>query len=107
MDVSTTRGALEVLLLDEALPFLDGQDFVDARVRDLVNRAARPADFDEVNLRALLKAEVEAQVALRDVAAAAAHLVHLCEVAGDDFNTRADAVTIAFDADCLNQHRVV
>src|SRR5947209_2780021 len=104
---SPPRDRLEIFLLDEALAFLDGQNLIHARARDFINRAARPADFYQVNLGALLKAEVQPQVALRDVAAAAPNLVRLREIAGDDFNTRADAVAIAPHADGLNQDGVV
>src|SRR5437763_3599653 len=53
------RGASEIFLLDEAPAFPDCQNTVHARVGYTVNRAARPAHFDEVNLRAPLKAEVQ------------------------------------------------
>jgi len=71
------------------LAFFDGQDFVDGRGGNLLGRAAGPADFYQINLGALLKAEVETQVVLRGVARAAADFVRLREVAGDDADARA------------------
>src|SRR6185369_8766698 len=103
---SVTAYRLELFLLDEALAFFDGQDFIDARARDLIHDAARPADFDQINLRPLLQAEVQAHVVLRNVAAAAAHFVYLRQVAGDNFDLRADAVAVALLADGADQYRV-
>src|SRR5215213_3878734 len=97
----TARGRLQIFLRDDALTLFDGQDFVGGRARYLLGRAAGPADFYQVYLRPLLKAEVEAQVVLRGVARAAADFVRLHEVARDDAHARADGVAVRLHADEL------
>src|SRR5262245_28255818 len=50
---------------------------------------------------------MQSQVALRDITRAATHFVDLSQIAGDDFNLGADAVTIALYADQPNQNKIV
>ena len=59
-----------------SLAFDDCEDLVRFHARDLVYLAAGPVDF-YIRLRRFVQAEVDAQVALRDITAAAAHFVHL------------------------------
>ena len=46
----------------------------------------------------LAETEVQAQIALRNVASAAAHLVGLNQIAGGDANASVEGEAIAFDA---------
>jgi len=57
----------EVLLFNQTLSFFDGQDLVRADVGDLINCAAGPADFYQINLRSVLESEVQPEIILRNV----------------------------------------
>jgi hypothetical protein len=53
-----SRGALKIFLLDDAFSFLDRHYPVHIRIRNLINRTARPANFYQVNLSPFLKAKM-------------------------------------------------
>src|SRR5256885_1203735 len=84
----TARGRIEIFPRDETLPFFNGQNLVHTPVSQLINSPAGPAHFDQIDLRPLLQAKVQPQIALRDVAAAAAYFVALREIAGHNLNAR-------------------
>src|SRR5262249_6434125 len=88
--------ALELFLVDQTLPFLNGEDPVRAHVSDFIYYSARPSDFDQVHLRAFFQTKMQSHVAMRDVARAASNFVNLSQVAGYNFYFRSDAVAIAF-----------
>ena len=50
---------------------------------------------------------MQPQIALREVAVAAAYFVYLGQIAGHDLHTRPDAVTITLNADRFDQHGIV
>ena len=67
---------------------------IDGNRRDLFNRSAQPADLDSVDPRAITQAEVQPRAAMALVASAAVHFIHQLQVAGDDPNSRPDAVAV-------------
>src|SRR5262249_1000598 len=87
--------------------FLNRQYLVHASPGYLVDDTAGPADFYQVYLCPLFEPEVEPEVALRQVAASAAHFVHLSKIAGHNFDPRSDAVTLTFDSNGLDQYRII
>ena len=68
---------LKFLGLHDALAFLDVDQLIDLHVFHGVDLSAGPAHFEEVDFRGLAEAEVNAQVALRNVASSAADLIDL------------------------------
>src|SRR6266481_5264979 len=72
-----------------------------------------PADFEELDVFGFADAEVDAEIVLRKIAAAAAHFVNLrmqTLLAGkmrDAFDARADAAAIRFSADGLDLDPIV
>src|SRR5215213_770410 len=97
----------EFFLIDLALAFFDRDDPVHAHVRNLINRAAGPTHLNGINLRAFLESEVQTQIALRYVTVAAAHLIRLRQITGDDRHARPNAATITLYTDSLDHDRIV
>src|SRR5262245_66299530 len=58
--------------------------------------SARPEDFDTLDFRRGADSEMQAHIILGDVAAAAAHLVHLLHHGGQHGYACADAVAVRF-----------
>src|SRR6202451_1660334 len=75
------------------------QDAVGGDVMERLHHSGGPVDFDLIRLAVGAEAEVDGTVAGRGVADAGGHVVVLCaDGLAYDFDARADAVTIAFDA---------
>src|SRR5216684_4781874 len=89
----------------DAFAFFDDDHLVRLDVLQGFHQAAGPANLKHVNLVRFADAEVDAEIVLRKIAAAAAHFVNLrmrIFFAGemrDAFDTRADAAAIRFRAD--------
>src|SRR6185503_16915051 len=69
--------------------------------------AVRPADLDAHDPRVATQPEVHAQVVLREVAAAAADLVHEREIPGDDADPGADRAPVRRRARELHREPVM
>src|SRR5438552_7030183 len=50
---------------------------------------------------------MQPQIVLRKITAATVNFVNLCQITGNDLDSRADAVTIALQSDRLNQNGIV
>src|SRR5690242_8173426 len=72
-----------------------------------VHGAAGPSYRNPVHARGGAKAEVQAEVALREVTASAPHFVDLPQAAGFQLHARADAIAIRFGPDELDADPVV
>jgi hypothetical protein len=64
-----------------------------------------PGDFDRVEGGGLVGAEVDAEIVLREVAAAAMNLVRLRDTAGDHFHARADCQAVALSGIAWRQEK--
>src|SRR6266850_1305118 len=95
---------LELHGADDAFAFFDENHLVRLDVLQGFHQAARPANLEHVNLIRFADAEMDAEIVLRKIAAAAAHFVNLrmrIFFAGqtrDAFDARADAAAIGFRA---------
>src|ERR1041385_9030846 len=98
--------SLKLFLLNQPLPLFDREDPVCTDIRNFVHVLAGPMDFDQINLRSLLESEMQPQIVLRKVTAAAVDFANLGEIAGNDFDSRTDAIAIAFHSDRLDQNRI-
>src|SRR6266436_8054919 len=70
-------GRVELHGTDDALAFFDEDHLVGLDVAEGLDEAAGPADFQEFDVLGFADAEMDAQIILRKVAAAAAHFVYL------------------------------
>ncbi len=80
---------------DAALAFLDNQDLVGADVREPIDGAAGPLNFDQVGLLVFSQAEVQAHVVSREEISTGANTVVLDKVACDYLHPSADSVPVA------------
>ena len=91
---------IEFRRADDTLALSDDNHFVRLDVLKGIDRAAGPANFEQVDFFCFPQAEVHAQIVLRDVAAAAADFVNLLVWFGftrrirDATQSRADAAAI-------------
>src|SRR6202790_4599611 len=96
--------ALELRGANNSFALLHHDQLVGLHVFQRVHAAARPANFEQLNLLRFSNAEVHAQVILRNVAAAAAHLINLLMrlrfpgQVGHAAQTRANSAAIRFCA---------
>src|SRR5262249_16022903 len=114
---STLRTVCEFarLLLHRALSrgfnlpraFFDEDDLPPPHAVQCITRAARPSHFNRLPFRRLAKTEMDAQVVLGIVAAAAANLVNLCPAISDNLDPRAGRRSIRFHPDQLDRNPVV
>ena len=87
--------------------FDDGVDGVGGKIVEGVDRAGRPADFYGVDFGGFAEAEMEAEIVLGEVAAAAADFGDLADAGGMDGDASADGGTIAFCADQFEEDAVI
>src|SRR5260370_6828174 len=98
-------GRVELHGADDASALFDEDNLIGLDVFERFDEAAGPADFEELDVFGFADAEVDAEIVLRKIAAAAAHFVNLrmqTLLAGkmrDAFDARADAAAIRFCAD--------
>jgi hypothetical protein len=85
----------------EAGAFEEGVDGVDRKVSEGLVFAGGPANFELVDFGGFAEAEMEAEIVLREVAAAAAHFADLADAAGVQRDASANRGAIAFRADEL------
>src|SRR2546426_2079508 len=97
----------EVFLLNQTFAFFNRHHLIHADAGHGIDNAAGPTHLDEVDCGPLLEAEVQPQIILREVTAAAADLVYLGQAARGDLHARPDAVPITFHADRFHEHRVI
>src|ERR1051326_4760838 len=71
-----------------------------------MHRPAGPVHLDQIDLGSLLKSEMHSQIALREITAAAVNLANLGQIAGNNFDARANAVAIALHSDSLDQNGI-
>src|SRR5215212_2353826 len=95
------------LLIDLSLAFFNRHDPVSRNGGYFINRPAGPTHLNRIHFRTLLEAEVQPQIALRQVTLTATHLVHLRQIAGYNCHTRTDAAAIALHPNQLDEHGVV
>src|SRR6266478_611857 len=104
---------LELHGADDAFSFFDENHLVRLDVLQGFHQAAGPANLEHVNLVRFADAEVDAQIVLRKIAAAAAHFVNLrmrIFFAGqmrDAFDARTDAAAIGFCSDGFDLDPIV
>ncbi len=58
---------MKVLLINDALAFFDGKNFVYADIRNFVDVSPRPTNLDQIYLRSLLEPEMKSQITLRKI----------------------------------------
>src|SRR3989442_370190 len=98
-------GRIELHGTEDAFAFFDEDHLVGLDVAERLDEAAGPADFQEFDVLGFADAEMDAQIILRKIAAAAAHFVYLrmealfAREVRDAFYARADAAAIRFGAD--------
>src|SRR6266436_388489 len=98
-------GRIELLSADDAFAFFDEDDLIRLHVFESFDEAAGPADFEEFHVFGFADAEVDAEIVLGKIAAAAADFVNLrmqTLLAGemrDALDACADAAAIGFCAD--------
>ena len=98
---------------DDAFALFDKDDLVRLDVFERFNEAAGPADFEDLDVFGFTDAEVDAEIVLGKIAAAAADFVNLrmqALLAGkmsDAFDARADAAAIRFRADGFDFNPIV
>src|SRR5882762_868560 len=106
-------GWIELHGADDAFAFFDEDNLIGLDVFEGFDEAAGPADFEELDAFGFADAEVDAEIVLRKVAAAAADFVNLWMQAlldgkmSDAFDARADAAAIGFCADGFNFDPIV
>ncbi len=104
---------LELHAADDTFALFDEDHLVRLDVFERFDEAAGPADFEELDVFGFADPEVDAEIVLRKIAAAAAHFVNLrmqTLLAGkmrDAFDARADAAAIRFSADGLDLDPIV
>src|SRR5205814_3077931 len=97
-------GRIELLRADDAFTLFDEDDLVGLDVFERFDEAAGPADFEELDGFGFTNAEVDAQIVLRKIAAAAVDFVDLgmetffAREMRDAFDARADTAAIGFCA---------
>ena len=101
------RDLLEVFLFGYPLSLFYREYLVDSGSCNLIQSPAWPADFDQVYFGSFLQAEMQSQIALGNIAAAAAYFVNLDQIAGDHFHLRSNSVAIAFYSYGFYEDRVV
>src|SRR6266481_711935 len=98
-------GRGELHAAEDAFAFFDDDDLIGLDVLEGFDKAAGPADFQELDGFGFADAEVDAQIVLGKIAAAATDFVDLgmktffAGEMGDAFDARADAAAIGFCAD--------
>ena len=70
-------------------------DLVDGQLYERLYDPAGPANLDAIHLFALAQAEVHSEIVLREIAAAAAHLLDLHQIAAYHPDHRPDPVPVA------------
>jgi hypothetical protein len=75
-------------------------------LRNNLTAPARPVDIDPIYLRCSAQTEMEAQVALREIAASAAHFVDLRMSRGRDLDPRPDCATVRYRSSQLENNPV-
>src|SRR5882672_12336943 len=107
---SSLRGLVRFLRVelhgaDDAFAFLDEDHLVRLDVFQRFDEAAGPADFEQLHLVRFADAEMDAQIILREISAAAAYFVDLrmqtllARKMRDALDARADPAAIGFRAD--------
>jgi len=93
---------------DDPVALADGQNLVDINVGELFNLLrGRPLHFNQIDLRRLSDAKVQAQIALGHHAGSAVDLVHLPVLADGHIGACAKGCTIALRSDQLELDPVV
>ena len=82
-------------------------DLVDGHLYERLHDPAGPADLDAIHLFSLAQAEVHPQIVLRKIAAAAAHLLDLHQIAAYHPDHRPNSVPVADPADGFKGDPVV
>src|SRR6266487_1173908 len=106
-------GRIELHGADDAFAFFDEDHLVGLDVAEGLDEAAGPADFQELDVLGFADAEMDAQIILVKIAAAAAHFVNLRVQAffaremRDAFYARADAAAVRFCADGFDLDPIV
>src|SRR5256885_9468291 len=93
-------------MLNQSLALFNAKDFIRGDIVNFIYNPAGPVNLDQIYLRSLLKSEMHSQIALRKITAAAVQVASLGEIAGNDFDSRANAVAIAFHSHCLDQNGI-
>src|SRR5882672_8594623 len=115
---SSLCGVVSLLRLElhgthDAFAFFYEDDLIGLDVLQGLHQAAGPADFEQLHLGRLADAEVDAQIVLRKIPAAAAHFVNLrmwvffAGEMSDAFDACADAAAIRFRADGFDLDPIV
>src|SRR5712691_9272287 len=98
-------GRVELHGADDAFALFDEDNLIGLDVLEGFDEAAGPADFEELDVFGFSDAEVDAEIVLGKIAAAAADFVDLrmetffTGKMRDAFDARADAAAIGFCAD--------
>src|ERR1700719_57472 len=90
-----------------ARAFFESVDCVGGKVAEFFEEAAWPADLHSIDFGEGAEAEVDAHVAVGNVAGAAADFVHESARAGFHGDFRADAIAIGFDADRAERNPMI
>src|SRR6202023_766654 len=90
-----------------ARAFFESVNCVGGKIAKFVEEAAWPADLHSIDFGKGAEAEVDAHVAVGNVAGAAADFVHESARAGFHSNFRADAIAIGFDADRAERNPMI
>src|SRR5260370_14424871 len=91
----------------DARAFFESVNCVGGRAAKFFGEAAWPADLDSIDFGEGTEAEVDAHVAIGNVAGAAADFVHESARAGFDGDFRADTIAIGFDADRAERNPMI
>src|SRR5579859_8252464 len=94
-------------LSPQAFAFFNRDDAIGGDVFEPVHVPARPAQRDLIHHHVTAKAEMQPEVVLRNVAAAASHFVDLPFGAGANFDARPDAVPVRLASGGLDLNPVV
>src|SRR6266404_121752 len=115
---SSLRGLVSFLWLelhgaDDAFAFFDEDHLIRLDVFQRFDEAAGPADFEEFDVFSFANAEMDAQIILREISAAAPHFVDLrmqtllARKMRDAFDACADAAAIRLRADGFDLDPIV
>ena len=82
-------------------------DLVGLQVLKTLFSSTRPEDFDTLDFRSGPDPEMQAQVVLRDVTAAAAHFIYLLQISSYYGDAGANAVAVRFFPDGFDQNPIL
>jgi hypothetical protein len=94
----TCRDAVTYSIFHNTYAFSDSYDLVAGDVFQALNEAAWPANLDAIGLGGFAQPEMQAEVALGNVSAAAADLLRLLVIANADGDSGADSVAVRLRA---------